>query len=526
MQLTLCCPTLFGLEGIVADELRFGGRLTDVHAENGRVLFTGDENTLAWANLNLRCAERVLIRIGTFKAKTFDQLFEGVKALPWEQFIPADGAFPVKGHSLDSALHSIPDCQKIIKKAVVSRLGAKYGQTWFDEIGEKYQIQFAIMHDVAELYLDTSGAGLHKRGYRANSNAAPLCDNVLEILAAHGAPADIVKKAKPHVGTDILKNVVREMRREIIKNGGEVRFRTPLTGVSVKNGALCAVEADGQDIACERAVLAIGHSARDTFAALHGNGVYFEPKAFSVGVRIEHLQTEIDRALYGKAAGHPMLPPAEYNLSRRADGRACYSFCMCPGGVVVAAQSEENTVVTNGMSYHARDGKNANAALAVSVDPKDYDDGTPFGGVALQRRIEHAAYTQTGSYRAPCQKVGDFLNGKPTRKLGAVKPSYPIGVELGEAAACLPDFAQTMLRDSLPYFGRKIRGYDTADALLTGPETRTSSPVRMTRGEDLFGLGCSGIIPCGEGSGYAGGIMSAAVDGIRAAFRIMEEFAN
>lgn len=174
MQLTLCCPTLFGLEGIVADELRFGGRLTDVHAENGRVLFTGDENTLAWANLNLRCAERVLIRIGTFKAKTFDQLFEGVKALPWEQFIPADGAFPVKGHSLDSALHSIPDCQKIIKKAVVSRLGAKYGQTWFDEIGEKYQIQFSIMHDVAELYLDTSGAGLHKRGYRANSNAAPL----------------------------------------------------------------------------------------------------------------------------------------------------------------------------------------------------------------------------------------------------------------------------------------------------------------------------------------------------------------
>ena len=287
-----------------------------------------------------------------------------------------------------------------------------------------------------------------------------------------------------------------------------------------------AVEADGQDIACERAVLAIGHSARDTFAALHRNGVYFEPKAFSVGVRIEHLQTEIDRALYGRLAGHPMLPPAEYNLSRRADGRACYSFCMCPGGVVVAAQSEEHTVVTNGMSYHARDGKNANAALAVSVDPKDYDDGTPFGGVALQRRIEHAAYAQTGSYRAPCQKVGDFLNGKPTRKLGAVKPSYPIGVELGEAAACLPDFAQTMLRDSLPYFGRKIRGYDTADALLTGPETRTSSPVRMTRGEDLFGLGCSGIIPCGEGAGYAGGIMSAAVDGIRAAFRIMGEFAN
>ena len=222
------------------------------------------------------------------------------------------------------------------------------------------------------------GAGAYSDGKLTTRIGDPLCDNVLEILAAHGAPADIVKKAKPHVGTDILKNVVREMRREIIKNGGEVRFRTPLTGVSVKNGALTAVQADGQDIACERAVLAIGHSARDTFAALHGNGVYFEPKAFSVGVRIEHLQTEIDRALYGKAAGHPMLPPAEYNLSRRADGRACYSFCMCPGGVVVAAQSEENTVVTNGMSYHARDGKNANAALAVSVDPRAVPEGRGF----------------------------------------------------------------------------------------------------------------------------------------------------
>mgnify|MGYP000400016536 CR=1 FL=1 len=334
----------------------------------------------------------------------------------------------------------------------------------------------------------------------------------------------LVKKAKPHVGTDILKDVVREMRREIVKNGGEVHFRTALTGVSLKNGALTAVRADGMDIPCERAIIAVGHSARDTFLALHENGVYFEPKAFSVGVRIEHLQSELDRALYGKFAGHPLLPPAEYNLSRRADGRACYSFCMCPGGVVVAAQSEQNTVVTNGMSYHVRSGKNANAALAVSVDPEDFENGTPFGGVALQRQIEHAAYAQTGSYRAPCQRVGDFLADRPTKSLGAVEPTYPVGVEPGRAAASLPDFAQTMLRDSLPYFGRKIRGYDAADALLTGPETRTSSPVRMKRGEDLFGLGVAGLIPCGEGAGYAGGIMSAAVDGIRAAFRIMEEY--
>lgn len=254
--------------------------------------------------------------------------------------------------------------------------------------------------------------------------------------------------------------------------------------------------------------------------------MYFEPKAFSVGVRIEHLQTEIDRALYGKAAGHPMLPPAEYNLSRRADGRACYSFCMCPGGVVVAAQSEENTVVTNGMSYHARDGKNANAALAVSVDPKDYDDGTPFGGVALQRRIEHAAYTQTGSYRAPCQKVGDFLNGKPTRKLGAVKPSYPIGVELGEAGS-LParlraDHAAgqpAVFRpeDSrLRHSGRAADRSGNAD-LVSGAHDARRGPVR-TRLQRYHS--------CGEGAGYAGGIMSAAVDGIRAAFRIMQEFTN
>ena len=182
MELTLCCPTLFGLEGIVADELRFGGKLTEVHAENGRVLFAGDENTMAWANLHLRCAERVLIRLGMFPAKTFDQLFEGVRSLPWEQFIPRDGAFPVKGHSLNSALHSVPDCQKIIKKAVVSRLGAQYYQNWFEESGAKFQIQFSIMQDTAELYLDTSGAGLHKRGYRANSNAAPLRETLAAAL--------------------------------------------------------------------------------------------------------------------------------------------------------------------------------------------------------------------------------------------------------------------------------------------------------------------------------------------------------
>lgn len=369
------------------------------------------------------------------------------------------------------------------------------------------------------------GAGAYSDGKLTTRIGDPLCDTVLRTLAAHGAPADIVKKAKPHVGTDILKNVVRAMRQAIEDSGGTVRFRTALTGVQMRNGRLRAVCTADDAIACERAVLAIGHSARDTFAALHRNGVYFAPKPFSVGVRIEHLQSALDQALYGKYAGHPLLPPAEYNVSRRADGRACYSFCMCPGGMVVAAQSEPDTVVTNGMSYHARAGRNANAALAVSIDPADLDDGTPFGGVALQRQIERAAFAQTGSYRAPCQRVGDFLADRPSRRAGAVQPSYPTGVVFGAAAASLPPFVQTMLRDSLPYFGRKIRGFDAADALLTGPETRTSSPVRIERGDDLFGLGCAGLIPCGEGAGYAGGILSAAVDGIKAAYRIMDEFA-
>lgn len=369
------------------------------------------------------------------------------------------------------------------------------------------------------------GAGAYSDGKLTTRIGDALCESVLETLSRHGAPADICKKAKPHVGTDILKNVVREMRRALIAAGGEVRFGCRMDGVLLQNGALRAVCADGQQLACERAVIAVGHSARDTFFALHQNGVYLEPKAFSVGVRIEHLQSELDRALYGQYAGHPLLPPAEYNLSRRENGRACYSFCMCPGGMVVAAQSEADSIVTNGMSYHARDGQNANAALAVSVDPADFDDGTPFGGVALQRAIERAAFAQSGSYRAPCQRVGDFLADRPSAGCGAVEPTYPVGVSYGEAAKSLPVFAQRMLRDSLLAFGRKIRGFDAPDALLTGPETRTSSPVRMTRGADLFGLTSAGLIPCGEGAGYAGGILSAAVDGIRAAYRIMEEFA-
>lgn len=369
------------------------------------------------------------------------------------------------------------------------------------------------------------GAGAYSDGKLTTRINDPLCDEVLRVLVRHGAPSDILRLAKPHIGTDILKEVVRHMREDILAHGGTVCFRTTVDGLRQQNGRLTALHTADGEIGCEQAVLALGHSARDTYFALHRDGVFAEPKPFSVGVRIEHLQSDIDRMLYGQAAGTPGLPPAEYVLSHREGGRACYSFCMCPGGVVVAAQSEEHSVVTNGMSYHARSGRNANAALAVSVDPADFDDGTPFGGIAFQRQIERTAYRQTGGYCAPCQRVGDFLEGRASRNCGRVQPTYPLGVQYGRVDTCLPDFVTAQLKTGLRAFGRKMRGFDGADALLTAPETRTSAPVRLTRGSDLYASGIEGLIPCGEGAGYAGGIMSAAVDGLRAAARIMEQFA-
>lgn len=370
------------------------------------------------------------------------------------------------------------------------------------------------------------GAGAYSDGKLTTRINDPLCETVLRVLRENGAPDEILTQAKPHIGTDLLKQVVGTMRRAVETAGGEVHFRTCLTGLVQKNGVLAAVQADGQVFACERAVLAVGHSTRDTFEMLYSSGIALEPKAFSVGVRIEHTQESIDRALYGSLAGHPALPPAEYTLSYREGGRACYSFCMCPGGVVVAAASEAGGVVTNGMSCHARDGRNANAALAVSVQPEDFADGTPLGGIAFQRGLERAAFAAAGSCgKAPCQTVGDFLRGVPSARFGAVEPTYTAGVVCGDLTPLLPSFVTDLLRRSLPIFGRKIRCFDAADALLTAPETRTSSPVRVLRGEDRMSLTVPGLLPCGEGAGYAGGIMSAAVDGLRAACRIMEEFA-
>ena len=369
------------------------------------------------------------------------------------------------------------------------------------------------------------GAGTFSDGKLNSGIKDPRCREVLETFVRMGAPEEILYQAKPHIGTDHLRAVVKNLRLEILRLGGEVRFETKLTGLRFEGGKLIGAEIDGAIEPADELVLAIGHSARDSFFTLHRQGVYLQAKPFSVGVRAEHLQEDIDRALYGDYFGMPGLPAGEYTLSHREGERGCYSFCMCPGGEVVAAASEAGGVVTNGMSYHARAGKNANAALCVSVTPEDYGTG-PLDGIAFQRRLEKAAFDLGGGdYQAPVQLWGDFAQGRVSSRLGRVTPTYPRGWQFRPLDGALPPFVCDLLRRAMPRFGKKLPGYDAWDTVFTGVETRTSSPVRITRGEDLYSLTVRGLIPCGEGAGYAGGIMSAAVDGIRAAEAIMARYA-
>jgi len=371
------------------------------------------------------------------------------------------------------------------------------------------------------------GAGAYSDGKLTCRINDPRSELVSRVLLEHGAPADVFRTAKPHVGTDLLKGIVVSMRNKIRELGGEVRFNAKVTDLCIRDGRLCGVRTAEGDIPCDTAVLAVGHSARDLFTLLHHRGIALEPKAFSAGVRVEHLQEDINRMLYGKYDGHPKLPKGEYALSHHlADGHTCYSFCMCPGGEVVAAASEEGGVVTNGMSYHARAGRNANAAICVSVSPADYGAGDPLAGFRFQRQLEQAAYrTAGGSFKAPVQLLGDFMAGTAGREPGRVLPTYSRGVELRDLHDVLPPFICSGLAEGMTAFGRKMRGFDGPDTLFTGVETRTSSPVRILRNENLDSPSVSGLIPCGEGAGYAGGIVSAAVDGIRAAEQIMGRWA-
>lgn len=365
------------------------------------------------------------------------------------------------------------------------------------------------------------GAGTFSDGklYSQIKDPRHLGRKVLTEFVKAGAPSEILYVSKPHIGTFRLVGMVENMRAEIIALGGEVRFQQRVTDIMLEDGQVRGVRtANGDEIATDHLVLALGHSARDTFEMLHAKGVFMEAKPFSVGFRIEHPQSLIDRARLGRHAGHPLLGAADYKLVHHAsNGRAVYSFCMCPGGTVVAATSEPGRVVTNGMSQYSRNERNANAGIVVSISPTDYPSG-PLGGIALQRELESRAFELGGSnYEAPGQLVGDFLQGKPSTKLGDVIPSYKPGVRLGDLSTALPDYAIAAIREAIPAFDRQIRGFNLYDAVLTGVETRTSSPLRITRGEDFQSLNVKGLYPAGEGAGYAGGILSAGVDGIRVA---------
>lgn len=374
------------------------------------------------------------------------------------------------------------------------------------------------------------GAGTFSDGKLNTGVNNPRNYWVLEQFADAGAGAEILFDAKPHIGTDVLVTVVQNLREEILALGGEVRFGAKLTDIMLQDGAVCGVryenQAGKQTLACSHLVLAPGHSARDTFRMLDRLGVPMQPKAFSMGVRIEHLQKTINEAQYGAFADNPALGAADYKLNvKLPDGTSAYTFCMCPGGYVVGAASETGSVVTNGMSEYARDGQNSNAALLVGITPEDFGSAHPLAGIAFQRKIERAAFEAGGgAYSAPCQRVGDLLENRATTALnGSVQPTYRPGVVPGDLRDVLPDYICDSMAEGIRRMGRRLRGFDDPDALLTAPETRSSSPVRILRNETRECPTVRGLFPCGEGAGYAGGITSAAVDGLRCAEEILKQ---
>ncbi len=367
------------------------------------------------------------------------------------------------------------------------------------------------------------GAGTFSDGKLNTQTNNPLNHEVLEDFVAFGAPAEVGYLAKPHVGSDKLRAVVANIRNYMISRGGEIRYGAKLTDVHFRDGKLCGVSVNGAREDADELVLAVGHSARDTFEMLLSRGFHMEQKEFAVGVRVEHLQAEIGRAQYG--SGYAALPAADYKLVSHAHERAVFTFCMCPGGVVVPSASEEGGVVVNGMSDFARGGRNANSALVVQVKKEDFGGDSPLAGIEYQRKIERAAYLAAGGgYRAPVQLAGDFLAGKESYYFGSVQPTYARGTAFAPVNAYLPAPLCEALRLAIPDMGRKLWGFDCFDAVLTGVESRTSSPLRVMRESDMQAAGFRGVYPCGEGCGYAGGITSAATDGIRAADALANKY--
>ncbi|MCF0125993.1 MAG: FAD-binding protein [Clostridia bacterium] len=371
------------------------------------------------------------------------------------------------------------------------------------------------------------GAGTFSDGKLNSGISSPYCQKVLEEFVKFGAPEQILYLSKPHIGTDKLISVIENMRNYIISKGGIFYFNTKVTNILMENSKITGVTTlnnnDIKDISATHIVLAIGHSSRDTFEMLYKNGVNMEKKNFSVGVRIEHLQKDINQAQYGTHT-KLNLPPAEYKLAYHSpSGRSCYTFCMCPGGVVIASSSEDGTIVTNGMSNFLRDGKNANSAVLVNVTPDDFDDSSPLAGIYFQKDLEEKAFSLGGkNYFAPIQRFEDFVINKKTEQFGKITPSYLPGVTFSNLNDILPNFVSTTLKEGIKYFDTKLKGFADPDSILTGVETRSSSPVKIPRDKD-FVSNIDKLYPCGEGAGYAGGIMSAAVDGIKCAIAVLED---
>ena len=377
-----------------------------------------------------------------------------------------------------------------------------------------------ILDPECNVQFGAGGAGTFSDGKLTTRIHDPYVRSVLRDFVSFGAPQSVTKRAKPHIGTDVLRTVVENIHEKIISLGGEIRYNTKVTDVG--DGY---VDADGERISCSAAVIAVGHSARDLYKTLYDSSYAMEVKPFSVGVRIEHLTRDIDRAMYGDEALSETLGHAEYALSHRVGERGVYTFCMCPGGEVIGAASEEGGVVTNGMSNSLRDGVNSNAAVAVSVLPQDAGRD-PMSAIAYQRRLESSAFAAGGcDYRAPATTFSGFCNGKADGDFGRVLPTYRYGkVTPYDLKGLFPEYISSMLCEGISVFGRKIKGFDSPDAVLTGVESRTSAPLRILRGDDLVALGKRAVYPCGEGAGYAGGIVSAAVDGIRVAGAIISKY--
>ena len=386
---------------------------------------------------------------------------------------------------------------------------------------EKVQKFFATgeLDEISNVQFGEGGAGTFSDGKLNTGVNNPRIGWILQQFVKAGAREDILYDAKPHVGTDVLLNVVQNLRKRIISLGGEVRFCTQVTGIRTDSNAITGIQTNRGDIDCDHVILAIGHSARDTFQMLHKMGIPMEAKPFAMGVRIEQLQSVIDKAQYG--AEHLPLPPADYKLVRHLENETVYTFCMCPGGHVVAATSEKGKIVTNGMSNADRDGDNANAALLVSLNPADFPYEGVLGGMLWQEELEKRAYEHTGSYKAPAQTVGDFLAGKASTGAMGVEPSYKPGVVWTDLHQVLPVKITRALAEALPQMEQNLKGFAAPEAVLTAPETRSSSPVRILRGVD-HQSNLKGLYPAGEGAGYAGGIMSAAIDGIMAAEALLE----